>query len=127
MPARAAHRGGLIASSAGSSIVAKHADMKRYLQSTLRAEKARQNLTWGDLSERLRSFGIRQTPTNLSTKVNRGDMGAQLLLALLSALDVRSLDIPPLADMEEAAGRIRGTETGIGAGAVPRAGKGPGP
>lgn len=80
--------------------MAKHAALGLYIQGLIRAEKARRNLTFENLSQRLRHYGIRQTPTNLRTKLGRGDMSAQLFLALMKALELRSirldeLELPP--------------------------------
>jgi hypothetical protein len=84
--------------------MAKNAAAGRYLQGLIRAEKARHNLTFEDISQRLRQYGIRQTPTNLRTKLGRGDMSAQLFLALMKVLGLRSV---PLEGLELGAGRKR--------------------
>jgi hypothetical protein len=76
--------------------MAKHPEVARYLQGLIRAEKARHNLTFGELSQRLRDCGIRQTPTNLSTKLARGDMSAQLFLALMKVLELPAIPLEPL-------------------------------
>ncbi|MBL6751141.1 MAG: hypothetical protein ISP90_11495 [Nevskia sp.] len=72
--------------------------LKRFVQGSLRAEKARRGLTFEQLSRALAEQGIRQSATNLSTKVGRGDMSARLFLALMKVLgcqriDLRELDI----------------------------------
>jgi hypothetical protein len=72
------------------------AALRAYVQSTIRAEKARRNLTFAQLSAALRAHGIEQTATNLSTKVGRGGMSAQLFLALMKILGKRSLDLAEL-------------------------------
>jgi len=76
--------------------MAKHAAAQRYIQALIRAEKARLGLTFEDISQRLRAYGIRQTPTNLRTKLGRGDMGAQLFLVLMKVLEVEGLDLKGL-------------------------------
>ena len=76
--------------------MAKHAEVGLYIQGLIRAEKARRGLTFEDISQRLRLYGIRQTPTNLRTKLGRGDMSAQLFLALMKVLEVRSVRMDEL-------------------------------
>ena len=77
--------------------MAKHAAAQRYIQTLIRAEKARLGLTFEDISVRLRACGIRQTPTNLRTKLGRGDMGAQLFLVLMKVLEVERLELANLS------------------------------
>jgi len=76
--------------------MAKHAEVGLYIQGLIRAEKARRKLTFEDISQRLRQYGIHQTPTNLRTKLGRGDMSAQLFLALMKVLELRSIRLDEL-------------------------------
>ena len=76
--------------------MAKHAEVGLYIQGLIRAEKARRGLTFEDISQRLRLYGIRQTPTNLRTKLGRGDMSAQLFLALMKVLELRAIRLEEL-------------------------------
>ena len=76
--------------------MAKNDAAKRFIQALIRTEKARLGLTFEDVSVRLRQYGIRQTPTNLRSKLGRGDMGAQLFLALMKVLEVESLPLDEL-------------------------------
>lgn len=87
--------------------MAKQPETARYIQGLIRAEKARRNLTFEDLSARLAACGIRQTPTNLRTKLGRGDMSAQLFLALMKVLELRAIPLDPLQ-----LPRLRGARTG---------------
>src|SRR5581483_2470131 len=76
--------------------MAKHDAARRFIQELIRTEKARLGLTFEDISDRLRRHGIRQTPTNLRTKLGRGDMGAQLFLTLVKVLEVEELALDKL-------------------------------
>jgi hypothetical protein len=76
--------------------MAKNDAARRYIQELIRTEKARLGLTFEDVSERLRAYGIRQTATNLRTKLGRGDMGAQLFLSLMKVLEVEELRLERL-------------------------------
>ena len=84
--------------------MAKHAELGLYIQGLIRAEMARRKLTFEDISQRLRQYGIRQTPTNLRTKLGRGDMSAQLFLALMKVLELRSIRLDEL-ELHTAKGR----------------------
>jgi len=85
--------------------MAKHDAARRYIQELIRTEKARLGLTYEDISGRLRAYGIRQTPTNLRTKLGRGDMGAQLFLVLLKVLEVEELDLGKVKLKEASLGK----------------------
>ena len=73
--------------------MARPPQLRKFIQGVIRAEKARHNLTYEDLSRRLARHGIQQTPTNLSTKIARGDMSAQVFIALLKVLEVKTLPL----------------------------------
>ena len=73
--------------------MADPADARSYIQGSIRAEKARRNMTFGDLSQALKAMGITQSATNLSTKVGRGNMSAQLFLAIMKALGKETIDL----------------------------------
>jgi len=64
------------------------------IKGTLRAEMARHNVTYAELSNRLQSnFGTLQTETNLKAKINKGILGAQLFVQILAVLDCELLDV----------------------------------
>ena len=78
----------------------EHDDFARtreFVRGVLRAEKARRNLTYPQLSRMLADYGIDQSATNLSTKVHRGMMSAQLFVAILAVMGIESLDLLELA------------------------------
>ena len=85
--------------------MAKHDAARRYIQELIRTEKARLGLTFEDISVRLRAYGIRQTATNLRTKLGRGDMGAQLFLTLMKVLEVEELQLGRLKPGATAGGK----------------------
>ena len=77
----------------------EHQRSHDFIISTLRAEKARQGVTFTDLSERLKKLGVHQSATNLSSKFSTGTLSAQLFVLILVALDLHTLQIDPsLAD-----------------------------
>lgn len=73
-----------------------HPAIREFIQGTIRAEKARQGITFTELSSALLALGIDQTSTNLSTKVGRGNMSAQLFLAIMKVLNQQELSLDTL-------------------------------
>ena len=59
----------------------------------LRAELKRRDLTYGDLAERLKPFGIEETANAIAKKVNRGTFSAAFLLASLKAIECNKLTL----------------------------------
>lgn len=58
----------------------------------IKSEMTIRKLKYEDLSQRLAVYGVHQSADNLRNKINRGIMGADLLLQLVYILDIRSLD-----------------------------------
>lgn len=58
----------------------------------IRSEMSLQGVKYQALSERLAALGIEQTAENLRNKVNKGILGADLFIAVLSVLHARALD-----------------------------------
>lgn len=81
-----------------------HPVLHDFLQETVRAEKGRRNLSWTKISAALAEIGIDQSPSNLSTKVDRGNFSAQFFLALMVVMDVDQLDLSRLAEQMRAHG-----------------------
>jgi hypothetical protein len=48
-------------------------------------------------------FGVVQTPDNLKNKINRGNFGAQLLMMIVTVLDVDVIDIVEINRLYESA------------------------
>lgn len=60
----------------------------------IRSEMTLHGVTYQELSRRLRiQFGTVQTVSNLKTKINKGVLGAQLFVQILTVLGTQSLDI----------------------------------
>ena len=51
-------------------------------------------VNYPELSRRLRRLGIEETPSSLSTKINRGAFKASFMLQVLSAVDIQHFTIP---------------------------------
>ena len=76
------------------------------LRRLVKAEMAKRGVTYEQLAEKLATLGIEKTPSNLSTRINSGAFGAQLLLEILAAMGCRSLDLS-LIHEELDAGKLR--------------------
>lgn len=66
------------------------ADLLRRL---VKAELARRAVSYDDLSEKLAAIGVEKSASNLSTRINSGAFGAQLLLQILTVIGSRQLDL----------------------------------
>ena len=58
----------------------------------IRSEMSKKSVDYKELSRRLAQISISQTPDNLRSKINKGILGAQLLMQILLVLNVRRLD-----------------------------------
>ena len=68
-------------------------DWEAKARGILRAEMARQNVTYSQLVERLESIGVTEDERNLRNKVSRGKFTAAFLLQCLSALGSQRLSL----------------------------------
>lgn len=60
---------------------------------------SRRGVRYQDLSDRLASVGIHQSADNLRNKVNKGILGADLLLQIMIVLNVRRIEREDLLDI----------------------------
>lgn len=71
----------------------------------VKAQMSVRGVKYQQLSERLAHIGVTQSADNLRNKVNKGIMGADLLLQILTVLNARPLDMQELqeilTDLEE--------------------------
>lgn len=65
----------------------------------VKSEMSKRKLRYEDLSQRLALYGVQQSADNLRNKINRGIMGADLLLQVVFVLDIRCLDKEMLAEI----------------------------
>jgi len=68
-------------------------DWEEKAKGILRAEMARNSVTYAQLVEKLAEKGIEDNERNLRNKVSRGKFTAGFLLQCLSALGVRSVNL----------------------------------
>ena len=73
--------------------------MRETLRRLIRAEMAYKGFEYKDLSAALEALGVHQSDTNLRSKINNGSLGAQLLIYILMALEVRELSLAKVAEV----------------------------
>jgi len=77
----------------------KSADWRQLVQRLLKAEMSKRGIKYQDLSDRLLAIGIRQSADNLRNKINKGILGADLLLQILFVLNVRKVGREEILDI----------------------------
>lgn len=71
------------------------------VQRIVRSEMSIRGVKYQGLSDRLAEVGIDQTADNLRNKVNKGILGADLLLQILFVLNARALSVETIASVLE--------------------------
>ena len=61
------------------------------VKTILKLELTRQNITYGELTERLKKMGVAETEPNIRNKLSRGTFSAMFLIQCLEAIGVREL------------------------------------
>ena len=61
------------------------------VKTILKLELTRQNITYGELTERLKKMGVAETEPNIRNKLSRGTFSAMFLVQCLEAIGVESL------------------------------------
>lgn len=89
------HSDGLTAKQTNSA----SADWRQVVQRLLKAEMSKRGVKYQDLSERLVSIGVNQSADNLRNKVNKGILGADLLLQIMYVLNMRRIERDDIVDM----------------------------
>lgn len=75
------------------------ADWRQLVQRLLKAEMSKRGTKYQDLSDRLAHIGIHQSADNLRNKVNKGIMGADLLLQIMYVLNMRRIERDDIIDI----------------------------
>lgn len=71
-------------------------DMRETLKRFMRTQMTLKNIKYKELSERLAKIGINQEEAALRNKINKGNLGAQLFVFILIALDMDTINIKDL-------------------------------
>ncbi len=74
-------------------MAAKRPDWKARAKGVLKAELARQDLSYGDLAKKLGDIGVKEKELNIKNKIGRGSFTAVFLLQCLAAIGVHTLHL----------------------------------
>lgn len=69
------------------------ADWAAQAKGLLKAELKRRNVTYQELSQRLRELGVEEAPENINNKIARGKFSAVFLIQCLEAVGCRTLHL----------------------------------
>ena len=75
------------------------ADWRQLVQRLIKAEMSKRGTKYQDLSDRLSNIGIHQSADNLRNKINKGIMGADLLLQIMYVLNMRKIERDDIIDI----------------------------
>ena len=76
-----------------------NADWRQVVQRLLKAEMSKRGTKYQDLSARLEQIGVNQSADNLRNKVNKGILGADLLLQIMFVLNMRRIERDEIVDI----------------------------
>ena len=76
-----------------------NANWRQLVQRLIKAQMSRRGVKYQDLSERLTQIGINQSADNLRNKVNKGILGADLLLQIMFVLNARPIEREEILDI----------------------------
>lgn len=74
-------------------------DWRQVVQRILKSEMSKRATKYQDLSDRLLTIGVNQSADNLRNKVNKGIMGADLLLQIMYVLNMRRIERDEIVDI----------------------------
>ena len=77
----------------------RSADWRQLVQRIIKAEMSKRGTKYQDLSDRLLTIGVDQSADNLRNKVNKGIMGADLLLQIMYVLNMRRIERDDILDI----------------------------
>jgi hypothetical protein len=69
----------------------KSNDWRMLVQRLLKTELSKKGVKYQDLSEKLATIGIQQSADNLRNKVNKGILGADLMLQIIFVLNIKQI------------------------------------
>jgi hypothetical protein len=77
----------------------KATDWRNLVQRLLKAELSKKGIKYQDLSDRLKAVGLDQSADNLRNKINKGILGADLLLQIVFVLNIKQIRHEDIAEM----------------------------
>ncbi|MFT5276448.1 MAG: hypothetical protein ACI97K_000300 [Glaciecola sp.] len=77
----------------------KVSDWRNLVQRLLKAELSKKGIKYQDLSDKLSSVGVDQSADNLRNKINKGILGADLLLQIVFVLHIKQIKLEDIEEM----------------------------
>ena len=77
----------------GDYILKELPDWERRVQTMLKVEMAKHNLTYKQLSEKLAELGVVESEPNIRNKLSRGTFSAVFLIQCLTAMGTKTMDL----------------------------------
>lgn len=74
-------------------------DWRELVSRLIKSEMSKRKVKYEDLSQRLAQLGTSQSAANLRNKINRGILGADLLLQIMLVLNIKQLDSATLLEI----------------------------
>lgn len=74
-------------------------DWRELVSRLIKSEMSKRKVKYEDLSQRLAQLGTGQSAANLRNKINRGILGADLLLQIMLVLNIKQLDSATLLEI----------------------------
>lgn len=74
-------------------MAAKRTDWKAKAKGILRAELARQNLSYGDLAKKLAAIGVKDNELNVKNKIGRGSFTFAFFLQCMEAVGCHTIHL----------------------------------
>lgn len=77
----------------------KTSDWRNLVQRLLKTELSKKGIKYQDLSDKLRDVGVEQSADNLRNKINKGILGADLLLQIIFVLNIKQIKYEDIEEM----------------------------
>ncbi|MFQ3250911.1 DUF6471 domain-containing protein [Glaciecola sp.] len=77
----------------------KTSDWRNLVQRLLKAELSKKGIKYQDLSDKLSQVGVDQSADNLRNKINKGILGADLLLQIMFVLNIKQIKYEDIEEM----------------------------
>ncbi|MFT6085998.1 MAG: hypothetical protein ACJAWT_000531 [Glaciecola sp.] len=77
----------------------KTSDWRNLVQRLLKTELSKKGIKYQDLSDKLSAVGVDQSADNLRNKINKGILGADLLLQIVFVLNIKQIKYEDIEEM----------------------------
>jgi hypothetical protein len=76
-------------------------EWRALVERLLKAEMSKRGIRYQELSDRLHSIGVKQSSDNLRNKINKGILGADLMLQIMYVLNIKVINRELMEDIGE--------------------------